>query len=187
MRLGSGGLRTERMPGLDYLVAAFARAGLFQLSVGQVAPITDQANTAWFKPALQSWSEEGVLYLWDAAVGEYALATLSLWQALLGGTNATPTVVQDVTGAGPVNVLTNASVVRVNQLVSAPITLTVPLSDLKTCDVLISDWKGVSGNGNPITVNLTGGDKFPGGVSTWSIEGNTGSIFLRRVPGGYAL
>ncbi len=78
--------------------------------------------------------------------------------------------------------------VLVNQAVSAPITLTVPLSSLNTCDVLISDFKGVSGQGNTITVNMTGADKFPGNLTSWQLASDTGSLFLRRVSGvGYAL
>lgn len=94
---------------------------------------------------------------------------------------------QHITAAGPIIVLANAGIVRVDQVAGAPITLTMPLASAKTCPVLISDWKGDAGTNN-IIVNLSGADKFPGGVASWKIAGDTGSIFLRPIPGaGYAL
>lgn len=83
LRLTGGGVRSERMPGLDYIVSALNRIGLFSLSVGQVAPTANQATTAWLKPALPSWSAEGTFYLWNASAAAYQVATLSLWQAFL--------------------------------------------------------------------------------------------------------
>lgn len=83
LRLASDGVHTERMPGLDYVVAAMARAGLFTLSVGQTAPTVNQPMTVWLQPALPSWTAEGTVFLWNAATGAYALATAGLWAALL--------------------------------------------------------------------------------------------------------
>lgn len=96
-------------------------------------------------------------------------------------------VTQTITAAGPATVLSNAGTVLVNQTVGAPITLTMPPASVKTCDVLISDYKGDSGTNN-ITINLSGTDKFPGGLTSWKIAGDTGSVFLRPISGvGYAL
>lgn len=96
-------------------------------------------------------------------------------------------IVQIITAGNPVAILPNAGIVLVNQTVSAPITLTLPLASVKTVPVLISDWKGVSG-ANRITINTTGADRFPGGLLSWAIEGDTGSVFLRPVAGlGYVL
>lgn len=85
LRQTSGGVGFAEMPGLDFVVAALARAGLISLSVGQTAPTANQSTTAWFKPALPSWTAEGVLFLWNAGTGAYALATPALWLALLSG------------------------------------------------------------------------------------------------------
>lgn len=94
---------------------------------------------------------------------------------------------QHITAAGPVAVLANAGIVRVDQAVGAAMTLTMPLASAKSCPVLISDWKGDAGTNN-ITINLAGADKFPGGLTSWKITGDTGSLFLRPVAGaGYAL
>ncbi len=83
LRNTGGGVRTEQMPGLDWVVAALDRAGFLTLSVGQTAPITAQASTAWFQPAIPSWSAEGILYLWNAAAVAYQPATPALWAAFL--------------------------------------------------------------------------------------------------------
>lgn len=83
LRQTSGGERVGNVPGLDYVVAAMARAGFFTLSTGQTAPTSNQASTAWLKPAQPSWSAEGALYLWNAATSQYEPATMALWLAFL--------------------------------------------------------------------------------------------------------
>ena len=94
---------------------------------------------------------------------------------------------QEITSGPTATIDQNAKTVRVNQTVSGAIALTVPDSNLKTCDVLVSDWKGDSGS-HAITLNLSGADKFPGGLTSWTIAADGGSIFLRRIPGvGYLL
>lgn len=94
---------------------------------------------------------------------------------------------QNITSAGPVAVQANATTVRVNQTVNAPITLTMPSSSTKVGGVLICDWKGNAGTYN-ITITLAGGDTFPGGLTTWVIASDAGSIYLNPIPGvGYAL
>lgn len=83
IRTAGGAASIEKMPGLDYVMAAMARAGLFQLYVGQVAPMANQATTAWLKPSVPSWTAEGTVFLWNANTAQYELATPSLWAALL--------------------------------------------------------------------------------------------------------
>lgn len=83
IRTVSGSVSLAEVPGLDYVVAAMARAGLFTLSVGQTAPLSNQQSTVWIKPALPSWTAEGAVYLWNAVAAEYELATPVLWNALL--------------------------------------------------------------------------------------------------------
>lgn len=87
LRQTSGGVRAERMPGLDYIVAAMARAGLFSLSVGQTAPTTNQASTVWFQPSVPSWVAEGTAFIFNTVTSEYEPATPALWSALLGATS----------------------------------------------------------------------------------------------------
>lgn len=184
LRQTDGGVRTERMPGLDYIAAAMARAGMFELSVGQIAPTANQAITAWLKPALSSWTAEGVLFLWNAATVEYEVANPLLWSALFLAA-AVAEVIQDVTTAGPVTVNTNSTIVRV-QNVGAAVALVMPPAATMLGPVLISDWANLAGTNN-ITIARSGGDVFPNGATTWTIAGDGGSVFLRPVPGGYAL
>ena len=70
LRLTGGGVRSERMPGLDYVVAALARIGLFSLSVGQTAPTVNQATTVWLQPSQPSWLAEGTFYIWNSIYSE---------------------------------------------------------------------------------------------------------------------
>jgi len=94
---------------------------------------------------------------------------------------------QEITAGATATVDDNAAVVRVNKTVGSATTLTMPLSTDKTCDVLITDWKADSSTNN-ITINLSGSEKFPGDLSSWTIAADGGSVFLRRIPGvGYAL
>lgn len=187
LRQTSGGVRAARVPGLDYVVAAMARAGLFLLVVGQVAPTSNQAATVWLKPAFpNSWAIEGSVFMWNANTTEYEPATPALWSALLSAASPPSQVVQDVTAVGPVNVQPDANIVRVMN-VGAAVTLVMPPSGTKVGPVLISDWANGASAHNIIITLASGGDAFPGGVTVWTLGADTASVFLRPVPGGYTL
>lgn len=95
--------------------------------------------------------------------------------------------VQQITSGASATVDDDASVVLVDKTIGSATTLTLPLAADKKCDVLISDFKADSGTNN-ITINLSGSEKFPGNLSSWTIAADGGSVFLRRIPGvGYAL
>jgi hypothetical protein len=79
----AGQVSKLEMPGLDYVVAALARAGLFTLSVSATAPVANQSTTAWLQAAVPTWSAEGVLQLWNPALAAYAPATAALFLDLL--------------------------------------------------------------------------------------------------------
>jgi hypothetical protein len=80
----------------------------------------------------------------------------------------------------------NVGTVRVDQTVGAAITLNLPAAANKTCPVLIADWKGDAGTNN-ITIVPNGTEKIQG-RSSWTIAGDTGSVFLRPITGvGYAI
>lgn len=183
LRQTSGGVRTERMPGLDYVVDAMARAGLIVLSISQTQPTSNQSTTAWFRPAIPSWNAEGALFLWNIVTAQYEPASPALWSAFFFFTSAG--VVQDVTVAGPTNILANAAVVRVMN-VGAPVSLVMPLAANKQGAVLVSDWANLAGANN-ITIARSGADVFPNGVTSWTIAGDGGSAYFRPVTGGYAL
>ena len=122
LRQTSGGVRSERMPGLDYVVMALARAGLFALSVGQAAPTANQASTVWLQPSSPSWVAEGTVWLWNAAAAAYQVATPALWNALLapGGYSF-----QSVAGASGV-ILPGTSVLAVQRAAPAATALVLP-------------------------------------------------------------
>lgn len=82
-RSTSGGMRAVQAPTLDVTLYTLSRAGLFNMEVSQTAPTANQATTAWFKPATQSWASEGALYLWNAVAAEYQPATPALFYDLL--------------------------------------------------------------------------------------------------------
>lgn len=88
LRLVGSDVRSLRMPGLDWLVSALERVGLYSLSVGQDAPTTNQTTTLWFKPSEPSWESEGILYIWNAVSTAYEAATPTLWQAFLSPSGA---------------------------------------------------------------------------------------------------
>lgn len=116
----------------------------------------------------------------DQSAGLYKIVSLS---SLLASSTQ---IEQHITSAGPLAINNNTGIVRVDQAIGAPITLTMPLASAKACPVLISDWKGDAGTNN-ITINLSGSDKFPGGLSSWKIRADTGSVSLTPVTGGYVL
>ena len=117
----------------------------------------------------------------DETAGVYKIVSLASLIA-----SATQ-IEQHIIAAGPVDILPNAGIVRVDQATGAAITLNLPAAASKTCPVLIADWKGDAGTNN-ITIALSGSDKFPGGLTSWTIAADTGSVFLRPIAGvGYVL
>lgn len=83
LRQSASGVQLARMPGLDYVVDAMARAGMFRLSIGQTPPTSNQTTTVWLKPSVPTWVAEGNVFLWNASTGAYELATPALWNMLL--------------------------------------------------------------------------------------------------------
>ena len=84
------GVQSERMPGLDWLIAGMAAAGMFLVWTNPtLAPSSNQSVTVWMKTASQSWAQEGSVWLWDGST--YVAATPYLWQQLfIAITNAGP-------------------------------------------------------------------------------------------------
>lgn len=138
LRLGAGGASVERMPGLDFMLAAMSRAGMFALAIGQVAPVVNQPTTVWLKTALPSWTAEGVVYLWNSDTEAYEVATMDLWSQLLA--RATALVFQSVTAAAVAlgSDVTLAAVQRNNPALTA---MTLPrLSTRRNQSLRIVDW-----------------------------------------------
>lgn len=124
LRQTSGGMRTLDMPGLDFIVAGLARAGLIKLSIGLTPPIASQPTTAWFKPASPSWSAEGVLYLWNGVTAEYEVATPALWASFI-----LPLAVGysfQLVQSSVATIQTGATILAVQRVGPATTTLTLP-------------------------------------------------------------
>lgn len=139
LRQTSGGVRSVRMPGLDYVVDAMARAGLFDLVIQQTAPVVGQLSTAWFKPAVPSYASEGVLYLWNASTNEYEPATPDLWAAMLIPPGPGE-VFQSVT-TDTATVDANATLVAIERDNPVTTTLTLPsITVRRAASLHIVDW-----------------------------------------------
>jgi hypothetical protein len=85
-RASGGNVSKMEMPGLDYVLAALARAGIITLSVSATAPVANQSITAWLQTAVPSWTAEGAFFLWDADASAYAAATPALFLKFLEAT-----------------------------------------------------------------------------------------------------
>lgn len=101
LRLAGGGVQSERMPGLDYVVSALSRMGFVSLYVGQAAPTVDQSTTVWLQPASPSWSAEGTVWLWNAGATPpaYQAATPGLWTTFLQSIIISPAMIPVVAAA----------------------------------------------------------------------------------------
>lgn len=96
------------MPGLDLIINALARAGLFTLSVSATAPVVSQATTAWLKAAVPSYSAEGQLFLWDKVTSAYLAATPALFlQMLEAAANQNGVSWRTSVGGPPLNTVGN--------------------------------------------------------------------------------
>jgi hypothetical protein len=85
-RNNAGQVSKLEIPGLDYVVAALARAGVINLSVSATAPVASQSVTAWLQAAVPSYSAEGALFLWNSVAAAYAPATPALFLDMLQAT-----------------------------------------------------------------------------------------------------
>lgn len=139
LRQSADGVGFERMPGIDYVVSAMARAGMFRLSVGQTPPTSNQQSTVWFKPSVPSWVTEGIVYLWDASTAAYAIATPALWRTLLAPGGYFFQSVTSASGVVPIG----TTVLAVQRIAPANTALVLPSLSaqwLSGSDLKIVDW-----------------------------------------------
>lgn len=93
---------------------------------------------------------------------------------------------QHITSGASATVQTNAETVRVDKTVGSTTTLTMPPASTMLFPVLVVDWKGDAGTNN-IIINPNGTEKIQG-LSSWTIAGDYGSVFLKPIPGvGFAI
>lgn len=140
IRNGSGGAAVCEIPGLDYIVSAMARAGMFRLSVSQTAPIVNQADTVWLKPSLPSWVAEGNVFLWNASTAAYEPATPALWEALFVASAAGVSAFQSTAVAvGVVAVATTLFAIQRANPAATAIALP-PVADFAARSLQVVDW-----------------------------------------------
>lgn len=104
----AGVVSKVEMPGLDYVIAALARAGVIVVSVSATAPVANQSTTAWLRAAVPSSSGEGTFFLWDKVTTAYLAATPKLFLQFLeasAGENGTRWWTS--TGGPPLNTVGN--------------------------------------------------------------------------------
>lgn len=92
------------------------------------------------------------------------------------------------TDAGDVNVSATDGLIVINKASGEATAVTLPASGDKVGPVKIVDFKGDAGTNN-ITVALTGDDVFNGGLTTWTIASDGGSIVATPLSdgSGYAI
>ena len=166
---------------MDVRFPANIAVGAFLTVTRSNGTYTFSADYTLLDPTPFADPSAALVAVYDSSTSSWKVTTLSTLIATATG------IVQTFTAGGTEAINANTGVALVNQTVGAAKTLTMPLSTVKTCPVLISDFKGDAGTNN-ITINLTGSDKFPGNLTSWTIAADTGSVFLRPSPGvGYAL
>lgn len=155
VRIIGSSIRSEYMPGLDWVVEALARMGMFSLSVGQTAPTVNQASTFWLKPAQPSWLAEGTLFIWNPVTTRYEQATAALWQAFLSPSGQ---VFQSLAGANNI-ILPGVSLAAIQRV--APVNTAVQLPTiaaqfLTQKDILLVDYSTAVAN-HTITLSTPDG------------------------------
>ncbi len=184
LRLIGSTVRSERMPGLDYVVAAFSRMGFINLSVGQTAPTNNQATTVWFQPAIPSWVAEGVLRLWDPVAGAYAVATPFLWGVLLQpATHIGPARVITASGGFVMTTADAGGAVGLNRAGAAPgvSSTTLPVGSSSGMIYAIEDLNH-NFQAGPVTVNYPAGTTGPGGAVDQVLNVNGQCAYFRLYP-----
>lgn len=180
LRSTGGGVRSARMPGLDFIIEGLIRAGLVSVFVGQSPPIVNQSTTVWFQPAVPSFNGEGRVNLFNASLGVYQPATPALWALLLRPANLSP-VTKILTAAGPYAALPTDEVLIVKQAVGAAFTVNVDWSQ-RARPLRVVDGKG-DASAHPITITPAAGQTQLALVNfSYVIDGNGGSITLTPLP-----
>jgi hypothetical protein len=181
LRQTGGGVRTARVPGLDYVVSALARAGMFQISVGQVAPTANQQTTIWVKPAPQSWSAESAIFLWNPNSAEYEPASSALWGQLASANTTTNFVTLTAFGTGTYAARPLDDVILLKAGIGAPFAITIDWS-LRTKPLTIVD-SGLNALANNVRISPSAGQTQMGVVNyTYVIDSSGASITLRPLP-----
>lgn len=136
IRQTSGGVRLERMPGLDYVLAALQRMGFCNVWVNPTTAPTDTAS-AWLKTSSTSYAAEGSVFLYNPVNDEFEPATPELWQLLFVANSSASFQRVSVAAADVLKSTVLLAVQRDNPGVT---TLNLPSVLLRTQELKIVDW-----------------------------------------------
>lgn len=178
LRLVGSSVRSERMPGFDYVVSALNRMGMFALSVSQTAPTVNQASTFWLKPSIPSWVSEGTLYIWNAVSGAYEVATPTLWQAFLSPAGSVFQSLPDAANIIDPGV-SLAAVQRAAPANTAVQLPTIAAQYLTQKDILLADFSTAVVN-HTITISPVGGSTIMQ-QATWQLLSTAVSLASVRL------
>jgi hypothetical protein len=157
LRQTSGGMRSVRMPGMDYILVALARANMFVISVEPTPPVEEQAVTVWLRPASPSWATEGDVFLWNTNTGEYEPATFELWAALFIATAPADYVFQAVT-TGAATIADTTTLLAIERAAPVLTILSLPSVFIRANRALrIADWS-IGAVNHEIDLNAADGE-----------------------------
>ena len=184
LRLVGSGVRSERMPGLDWVVAALSRMGFINLYVGQTAPTNNQATTVWFQPAIPSWVAEGTTWLWNATTGAYQVATPALWIAMQSvATGIGPARIVTASGVFAMSTADAGGAVGLNRAGANPgvSSTTLPAASVPGMVYAVEDLNR-NFQAGPVTVNYPAGTAGPGGAPDQVLNINGQCGYFRLYP-----
>lgn len=90
---------------------------------------------------------------------------------------------QIITSGAVVNAAAADGLIALKKTVGSATTVNLPPSSGKIGAIKVADFKGDAGTNN-ITINTTGADKFPGGLTSWIISSDTGSLVFTPLKDG---
>lgn len=170
----SQGLKLKGQLGVSFPV--IGRTGLF----------FERLNGAWYGDL--DYSDFVEIGSFDVSQKLFAIydRTTGVWNRISLASLISAGQTQQFITDGNATVQPNDGLISIGKTVGAATTVTLPLASQKVGPVKIADFKGDAAT-NPITINTQGSDTFSGGLASWVISSDTGSVLLHPTTGGYAV
>jgi hypothetical protein len=169
IRQTAGGARLAEMPGLDWLLAALARAGFITLWTSASSAPVGQPTTVWLRTSASSWATEGGVYLWNALTQSYEPATPLLWAALFQSLMTSAAEV-DATASETLSISQSGQLFTNT---GAPeIVYTLPVASLSPGAV----FEFIMGQAGALNVLLQSGDALQWGLNSTTIGADASDI-----------
>lgn len=107
-----------------------------------------------------------------------------IWEKISLSTLQTAGQTQQILTSGAVvNAAATDGLIVLNKTVGSPTVVNLPASGSKIGSIKVSDFKGDSETNN-IQIKTVGADVFPGGLTTWTISNNAGSLVFTPLKDG---